>query len=218
MNRPEIITTPVLTDLPLLARCHRKSFPKALSTAMGQAYVEKMLEWYIVDDHAFLFYLKMGERCVGYCGGLLADGQRVKGSASSMIQYSFNKALVSILIRPWLLFHAEFLKKYKLVIKNVWRRFTRVFIKYENIKSVNSSIPPHTGLIVIGVDPAYQGKGYGSMLLAEFENQSKLRKYNYMMLTVLQSNKTAIESYKRNGWEITRYMGNALAMEKRIEV
>ncbi len=216
MNSTEIITTPALTDLPLLARCHRKSFPRALSTAMGQAYVEKMLEWYIVDEHAFLFYLKMGNACIGYCGGLLVDGQRVKGSASSMIQHSFNKAMVSILSRPWLLFHAEFLKKYRLILKNVWRRINRSFRGHEKKRDVDVNTPSHTGLIVIGVDPAFQGKGYGSMLLVEFENQSKLRKYSHMMLTVLQSNKAAIESYRRNGWEITRQEGNALVMEKSI--
>lgn len=214
MNQHEIIITPTHTDLPLLARCHRKSFPKALSTAMGQAYVEKMLEWYIVDEHAFIFYLKLGNTCIGYCGGLLVDGQYVKGSASSMIQHSFNQAVKAILVRPWLLLHSEFLSKYRLVVKNIFRRMKKP--RRLGKQKVALKTVPHTGLIVIGVDPAYQGKGYGSILLAEFENQSKLRKYSHMMLTVLQSNKAAIESYRRNGWEITRQEGNALVMEKSI--
>ena len=77
-------------DLPRLAQCHRTAFPKTLSTAMGQRYVEKMLEWYLVDERAFIFILEHDGQCVGYCGGLKFDGTARVGSASSMIQHSYN--------------------------------------------------------------------------------------------------------------------------------
>jgi ribosomal protein S18 acetylase RimI-like enzyme len=75
---------------------------------------------------------------------------------------------------------------------------------------------PHTGLIVIGVDPAYQGKGYGSKLLQEFEVVSKEMGFNILMLTVKSENAQAIKSYQRNGWVIISDDGKSVAMTKEI--
>ncbi|MBL7843326.1 MAG: GNAT family N-acetyltransferase [Cyclobacteriaceae bacterium] len=210
-----IIEKPEARHLSIIAVCHRKAFPDALSSAMGQHYVEKMLEWYLVDSRAFLFFIEEKGICVGYCGGLVADGKVAVGSASSMIQHSFNQAIKAILMKPWLLLHREFLRKYRLVIKNVWRRINKP--KQAGKQSETVKLIPHTGLIVIGVDPEFHGKGYGSMLLQEFERQTRRKQYKLMMLTVLKTNTSAIESYKRNGWKITREQGNALELEKRIE-
>ncbi|TXH26908.1 MAG: GNAT family N-acetyltransferase [Cyclobacteriaceae bacterium] len=204
-------------DLPRLARCHRVAFPKTLSTAMGQKYVEKMLEWYLVDDRAFIFLLEEDDQCVGYCGGLKFDGNTRVGSASSMIQHSFNAAAKAILIRPWLLVHSEFVSKYGLALKNIWRRLTR-----DKQPSLNSailqadSVEPHAGLVVIGIDPTYQGKGYGSRLLQEFEAVAKKMGFAILKLTVKSTNATAIKSYQRNGWSIVNDDRKSVTMTKKI--
>lgn len=213
MVKPELITELNHDDLSLVARCHREAFPKALSSAMGQTYCKKMLEWYISGNQTFIFYLRLDDICVGYCGGLLFDGKHPLGSASSMIQYSFHEAVKAILLRPWLLFHPEFIRKYRLVLKNVWRHLRR-YVGKPVVSHPPRNVRPHAGLIVIGVAPAHQGKGYGSMLLKEFENQAKKRGYKHLMLTVLRENKQAIEAYSRNGWIITRQEGYSLTMEK----
>lgn len=212
-----IVDKPEAAHLPAIAACHRKAFPRALSSAMGQSYVEKMLEWYLVDSRAFLFFIEDQGICVGYCGGLLADGKTVVGSASSMIQHSFNAAVAAILLRPWLLFHREFLNKYRLIIRNIWRKLR---------KSIGVPLPPtapppdtvpHTGLIVIGVAPEWQGKGIGSRLLTEFERQSADRGFNRMTLTVRSDNAQAIRAYLRNGWQITQDDGISTTMEKQVD-
>lgn len=212
----EIITNVRHQDLSLIARCHRKAFPRALSTAMGQMYCEKMLEWYISDSRTLIFYLRTNGDCIGYCGGLIFDGIHPGGSASSMIQYSFHAAVKAILLRPWLFFHPEFIRKYRLVLKNVWRKFLKWTGKpYKALPPAN--IPPHAGLVVIGVSPEHQGKGVGGILLQEFENQAKSRGYNLLRLTVLQTNTQAIKAYQKNGWVITETKGNSVAMEKVLE-
>ena len=206
-------------DLPRLARCHCSAFPKTLSTAMGQKYVEKMLEWYLVDKRSFIFALQENNGIVGYCGGLKFDGLARVGSASSMIQHSYNLAVKTFLMRPWLFLHPEFISKYKLAVKNVWRRIKRrLGISIINAKSGNHELPqPHTGLIVIGVDPAFQGKGYGSLLLKEFEIISAGLGYVQMMLTVRTDNLQAIRSYSKNGWQVTYQDEKSTTMEKRID-
>lgn len=209
------IVYPTLQDLPRVAACHRLAFPAALSTAMGQSYVEKMLEWYLTDSKAFIFYLEEGGNCVGYVGGLKFHGITRAGSATDMIQHSYRAAVKSFLKRPWLFLHPEFLSKYPLVIKNILRRF---HAKKPLVTPVNEVLPlPHTGLIVIGVDPHHRGKGYASQLLREFEVHSKHLGFKRMMLTVRSDNAHAIKVYEKNGWKQVNQNGNALEMEKTNE-
>lgn len=204
-------------DLVKIAKCHQKAFPKSLSSAMGVNYLIKMLEWYLVDSRAFLFYIQENDLCMGYCGGLKFDGTTRVGSASSMIQHSYNMAVKTFLMRPWLFFHPEFLAKYKLAFRNVIKRIKAVMgIRSEPKPLNNNVIEVHTGLIVIGVDPKVQGKGYGSQLLQEFERVSKNLGFDKMMLTVRTVNSIAIKSYEQNGWSITKVEGVSTSMEKRL--
>ncbi|MDQ2656551.1 MAG: GNAT family N-acetyltransferase [Bacteroidota bacterium] len=214
---PEIVI-PTRNDLPKLAQCHRTAFPRTLSAAMGQRYVEKMLEWYLVDDRAFIFFLQEGSSCVGYCGGLKFDGTHNVGSASSMIQHSYTLALRTFFRRPWLFLHPEFRPKYRLALKNVVRRIGKALGLMSTSRVTKQANPreAHTGLIVIGVNPDLQGKGYGSQLLQEFERSSLALGYNKMMLTVRTDNSKAIQSYVRNGWQTTKVEGKSTTMEKRL--
>lgn len=207
---------PTNKDLPRLAQCHRAAFPKALSSVMGQQYVEKMLEWYLVDKRAFIFMLEDNNQIIGYCGGLKFDGTARVGSASSMIQHSYHRAIRTFLARPWLFFHPEFFPKYKLAFRNVFKRIRKVLGYAEKVVPIENSLAtvPHTGLVVIGVHQTLQGKGYGSMLLQEFERISKSRGFNKMMLTVKSDNEQAIKSYLRNGWVVSRVEGKSTTMEK----
>jgi len=211
------IKTATPHDLIKIAKCHQKAFPKSLSSAMGVTYLTKMLEWYLVDSRAFLFYINQNDVCIGYCGGLKFDGTARVGSASSMIQHSYNMAVKTFLMRPWLFFHPEFLCKYKLAFRNVVKRIKAAMgIKGKSKPLNNNTIEVHTGLIVIGVDPKVQGKGYGSQLLQEFERVSKNLGFDKMMLTVRTDNTNAIKSYKRNGWSIAKVEGASTSMEKRL--
>jgi ribosomal protein S18 acetylase RimI-like enzyme len=204
-------------DLVKIAKCHRKAFPKSLSSAMGVTYLTKMFEWYLVDSRAFLFYIQENELCMGYCGGLKFDGTARVGSASSMIQHSYKQAVKTFLMKPWLFFYPEFLSKYKLAARNVLKRIKLIVgIKEQSKPLNNSEAVPHTGLIVIGVDPKVQGKGYGSQLLQEFERVSKNLGFGKMMLTVRTDNSIAIKSYERNGWSITKVEGVSTSMEKKL--
>lgn len=211
-----IVERPDRRHLPMMAKCHRKAFPNTLSSSMGQHYVEKMLEWYLADPNAFAFFVEEKGICIGYCGGIVVDGSVAVGSASGMIQYSFKAAVLALLVRPWLFLHTEFLKKYRLVLKNVWRRLRASFGVPVPRLAPRNPISPHVGLVVIGVDPAFQKKGYGSVLLKEFERQSVERGFKHMILTVRSDNEKAIRSYERNGWQRTKVEDNSTTMEKRL--
>ena len=200
-----------------IARCHMASFPDALASALGSKYVKKMLEWYISSDKTFLFYVEECGICVGYCGGMVKDGSFETGSASSMAQYSFKQGIYSLSIRPWVIFHKEFVRKNRFVLKNLKMKI-RKFI-FPN-KPLQKSSPYFqtalTGLVTIGVHPDFQGKGYGSLLLREFENKTKEMGIKQMQLSVSSDNVKAIKSYGRNGWIKAQSVGNSLSMVKTI--
>lgn len=205
-------------DLKKIALCHRSAFPRSLSSKMGVKYLTKMIEWYLSDEKKFLFHLEADGQCVGYCGGMVNDETQRMGSASGMFQYSFNEALKSIALRPWLIFHKELISKYKLIIKNIKMRFKndRKIIVQNPINTKGQKQEPVTGLVVIGVSLIHQGKGYGSILLKEFENKTRHLNIHKMALTVKSSNQQAINSYERNGWMIDKKKENYLEMIKII--
>jgi ribosomal protein S18 acetylase RimI-like enzyme len=216
MPSPQIVVDPSVIDLPKIARCHRRAFPRALSSSMGQVYVERMLEWYLVDERAFMFYLADGEDCAGYCGGILIDGKSAFGSATNMIQHSFQSAIRAMITRPWLFFHPEFVGKHRLVFKNVWRRLRSLLGNPPRAGRLARNVPPHSGLVVIGVAPEFQGKGMGQMLLDQFDKESAKRGYTLQVLTVRSDNHHAIRAYERNGWVVVKRSGKSVSMQKSL--
>lgn len=186
---------------------------------MGVKYLCKMLEWYLMDDRAFLFLLEEEGKCRGYCGGLKFDGTSRVGSASSMIQHSFRAAVKTFFTRPWLFVHPEFIPKYKLAGRNVYKKVKKLFVKETARPAVrDASLPEsHAGLIVIGVDSEFQGRGYGSLLLQEFEIRSRGFGFEKLSLTVRSDNSQAIKSYKRNGWTIAAVNGKSTSMLKYLK-
>lgn len=206
-------------ELSDLARCHRAAFPHSLATALGRRYVTRMLSWYLSGSKTFLFHVKdENGHIAGYCGGMVSDGTLPTGSASGMAQHSFYAALWAFATHPWVLWHPEVRAKWPLLKKNVCSRLglrKKKDITPEQSKKMRAA--PRVGLVVIGVDPACQGKGYGSLLLQEFERRA-VTDYgiHQLQLTVLASNSTAIRAYERNGWIRGQQAGNSLQMTKNV--
>lgn len=200
-------------DLKKIALCHQAAFPDSLSSALGLDYVSIMLQWYLSNDSTFLFFVEVGDKCVGYCGGMVKTVWGI-GSASSMAQYSFNAAVLGFCKKPWLILHPEVRAKYRFLIKNVYNRF---FSKQKLKGDPSIVFEPYAGLVVIGVEPTYQGKGYGSLMLKEFEKITRQRGLKKMVLSVLTANVQAIGSYTRNGWMISKIDGRSVGMEKLLD-
>ncbi len=211
-----IIKEALESDLSRIAECHISAFPKSLSSALGTRYVTKMLGWYLSLDRTFLFFLEEEDLVMGYCGGVIKEGNMaIMGSASSMAQYSFDEGIRAFLHRPWLMFHPELRAKYLFVGKNLWTRLKRFFRADQKKQNQTSGIiVPYVALIVIGVRADKQGKGYGSMLLQEFERKTIELGYKKMLLTVLTNNIKAIKSYEKNAWVIANSTKQSTTMEK----
>lgn len=212
------VKTSTQSDLKKIAECHRSAFPGSLSSAMGISYLVRMIGWYLSGKNRMLFHVEDGGKVIGYCGGMIDDGTESMGSASGMIQFTFNDAVKAIALRPWLLFHSEMHSKYGLIIKNVKRRFG-IGKKKTGKSSTAKPGPvaePLAGLVVIGVAKEFMGRGYGSLLLKEFESRARAAGIKKLGLSVRKENEQAIKSYARNGWVITKENPQSYEMEKNV--
>jgi len=190
-------------DLIKIAQCHKKAFSKSLSSKLGLRYCIKMLSFYIEDNRGVLFHIIEGDTVTGYCGGLMNRVPGLHGSATSVTQHTFRSLVLNILIRPWLVFHPEIRMNFPLIIKNLkLRLFGLDSRETANIQAQNKEFVPSMGLVVIGVSPDHQGKGFGSLLLREFELKAQKEGFPQMHLSVRRSNSQAIAAYKKNGWQI----------------
>ena len=195
-----------LSDLPEIVDCHKDAFPAALSTKQGSRFISKMMEWYISSDRGVLFHVYDDEgEMAGYCGGIVTRKPGLLGAVSSISQYAFKDFLKSYLRKPWLILHPENLKKSPYIVKNLLIKFgLKKKVKQVSSESKEDFLP-FMGLVVIGVKNKYHGKGYGSILLQEFERLAREDGgIKRIQLSVKASNSKAIRSYLRNGWQVSK--------------
>lgn len=201
-------------DLPALARCHARAFPHALSTRQGPRFVRKMLEWYVVSPRGVLFHVESGGEVVGYCGGVRNEPGE-PGAFTSISQYAFWTFAGSVALRPWLLFDPDNRRRWHDIGRNVLIRFgLRRPVPLKEVPHRGNE-ERHWGLVVIGVDPAHEGRGHGSVLLREFEQRARADGVRFVRLSVRRVNERAIAAYERNGWVAIEQNEMSQVMEKK---
>ena len=202
-------------DLINIVKCHKSVFPDALSSKLGPLFILKMYEWYITSDRGILFHIENEDNeIIGYCGGIITKHKGQHGAVTSISQYSFNTFVISYLIRPWLLFHPEMLKKISSIKKNILLKLDL----NKQIEKINKEdFIPFMGLVVIGLTKDNQGKGIGSTLLNEFEKRAKNNiDIKKISLSVKPENLNAIKAYSKNGWETGKQTKTSIQMYKLI--
>ena len=203
-------------DLKSIVECHKSAFPDSLSTRLGSKFIYKMLEWYISSERGVLFHtLNSKGEVIGYVGGIITLKEGMHGAVTSISQYAFKTFIFCYLVRPWLLFHKDNLKKIPVIIKNILIKIG--FYKHKVVIN-NDKFQPFMALVVIGVKQGSQGMGLGSVLLTEFENiASQTPQVIKINLSVNEKNTNAIKSYKKNGWKISHYSKKSINMFKFIK-
>ena len=215
------VVTSNKTHFDLISKCHIRSFPESLSSALGSNFIKVMLSWYLSSDKVFLFHIENNLNVViGYCGGIIVDGTLGTGSTSGMAQHTFKAAIRGFISHPWLLFHKELRNKWPIFFKNILMKIglkSKQHFSREQVKQFSAE--PSAGLVVIGVAPSFQGKGYGSILLQEFE-RIVFSKYGIknLQLSVNADNTLAIRAYEKNGWFQASTNGKSFVMKKYIAI
>lgn len=200
-------------DLIDIVACHKSAFPDAMSSKMGNSFVFKMMEWYLKSDRGVLFHLEnKNNEILGYCGGIITKEKGLPGAVTSISQYSFNIFVLSFLIRPWMFFHSENLKKLSTIKKNIFLKFGL----HKPVKTLSKEeFIPFMGLIVIGLKKKNQSKGLGAILLNEFEKRAiEDNDVEKIILSVKPENINAIKAYSKNGWKISKNSNTSTQMFK----
>ena len=205
----------IVSDLDQIALCHKAAFPDSLSSKLGSKFRKKMLSWYILDERGVLFHVKENNEVVGYCGGVITKLPGLPGAASSITQFSFNLFIRSFLLRPWLIVHPENINRISFFIKNVLVKL-KVKKAVSLAQSKQENFQTFWGLVVIGVLPKFHGKGFGSVLLQEFERLARLDKVDKISLSVKSDNIKAMNSYIANGWQINNTNIDSLNLIKKL--
>ncbi len=189
-------------------------FADSLTVKLGDLYIAKTLEWFLVDNNKFLYHVITSDnKIVGYCGGFVSK-HIGDGSTSGMMKYAMKEAFLGILKKPYLLFHKEVIAFYPLIFKNIFQKY---FYHDKNISSDKiTAVENKLGLVVIGVHPNFRGKGIFEMLMNTFENEAASRNISKLSLSVRSNNARAIAAYKKNGWQINKQTSAAVNMYKVI--
>jgi GNAT superfamily N-acetyltransferase len=208
-----------ISDLKKMAKCHKSAFPNSLSSKLGILFIKKMLSWYIIDQRGVIFHISENNRIIGYCGGIIFKEAGLSGAATSITQFCFKTLIFSYILRPWLIFHSDNFKRISFIKRNVFLKMG--LVKNENsnyniISSPKTPFQPLLGLVVIGVDSKFQGKGIGSVLLMEFERLAKIDKVHKIYLSVKSKNIQAIKVYEKNGWIKGSRNEDSLTMYKEL--
>jgi ribosomal protein S18 acetylase RimI-like enzyme len=201
-------------DLDLITRCQMMAFPDALSTKLGKAYVKKMLEWYLTNDRGLLLIIKSEVDIIGFIGCIYYNNNQQTGAATLITQYTFLNFLGAILSRPWLLFNYDLLIRYKFIFRNILVRIG--FSKYAKIGPIISreKFINRLGLVVIGIEPRFQGQGYISPLMQYFERTAVAIGAKEVTLSVKKNNLRALKAYKKQNWTIFSESKDSYALKK----
>ncbi|GAB5555122.1 MAG: hypothetical protein Sapg2KO_47130 [Saprospiraceae bacterium] len=205
-----------IEDLSDIAICHRSAFPNSLASKQGSRFLSKMLEWYVVSDRGTLFHIREAGKVLGYIGAIYVPEPGMIGAASSITQYAFKEFIRSILIRPWLLFHPDVLRRVGFIVKNL---SAKLGLKKEmgDLASDVEDFESYLGLVVVGVEKDTQGKGIGASLMNYLAILGqKEYQVNRLLLTVSKMNEKALKSYKSNDWTIRKDEGDHYQLVKEL--
>jgi ribosomal protein S18 acetylase RimI-like enzyme len=186
-----------------------------LATRLGKCYVTKTLDWFLHNPNRFLFHIEEDNKVVGYCGGFI-PAKIGDGSSSGMLQHAFNEAIKGIVLRPWLLFHAEVVAQYPFLWRNIKRKVTGKVVPAATPTNRSGTYKQYVGLVVIGVRPENRGAGIAQLLMEEFEKKSLEHQQHYLVLSVKKDNLRAIKAYHNFGWSIKEEAAGTYVLHKTI--
>jgi len=202
MTDYKIILPDKSTNLKKIAECRIAAFPHSLSSKLGTEFVSKMLSMY-VEKNNFIITVESDDECMGFVTALVPENEHSCSTRES-INFTFNDLLKGLIRKPWLFLHPVILREYKVGLEMLRKKFKGNFKQLQtdapDLTKLSPEIINSVGLIDIAVQPKYQGKGYGSILLNAFENHCRQIGKHKMHLSVKPDNYNAIQSYKKNGW------------------
>jgi len=171
-------------DLPQIASIHSAAFPDALFTAFGPNCVARYYSWHMEGKHAVsTIGLECGDKLIGFC--VLLRWNDFRG----FLRRDLPILVARLLRSPSLAMRPGFVKRL--------RGGTSVLTG----KSRATAEPGTFRILSIAVEPAYQGRGLGQIMLRAAAEIALRDGASTLALTVHPDNRRAVRAYERDGWK-----------------
>ncbi|QQS47103.1 MAG: GNAT family N-acetyltransferase [Acidobacteriota bacterium] len=179
-------------ELPEIARVHLRAFPDSALTALGAEAVRRYYSWLLDGPHeSHSIGIRVSGELAGFCfGGVF------RGAMSGYLQANRRYLTLLVLSRPWLIGNSLFRDRLRLGIRLLRRLRKR---PQAPPGPENQKIPSYA-ILVIAVNPEFQGRGIGRSLMEEAEIDARRRGFERMHLGVNPGNAQAIRFYEGLGW------------------
>lgn len=191
VSRDVVVRRLSATDLPAVARIHCGAFKKSALTRFGLETVERFYSWQLRETRAHALGVDVAESgLAAFCfAGVFADA-----FAGFMRE---NKRFLASRVarRPWLV-------ATPLVLKRIGRGL-RILSRPQPPPSAPQPCERAFDILAIGVDPQYQRRGFGRLLMDEAQELAQRNGFRLMTLFVNRDNVQAQRFYERLGWQKT---------------
>ena len=184
-----------IDDLSSVSEVHLRAFKgRALST-LGKEAVRRYYEWQLLGPHQSICLGAFNDNnLAGFCfGGVF------RSATSGFLRKNKWYLTLRVITHPWLIASPIFRERLELGL-----RILRNNPKEHKVTSINKSEMAQIqsfGILAIGVDPRYQGFGYGKKLMMEEEKNAIEQGFQRMQLSVDKNNYHAIGFYESLGWK-----------------
>lgn len=177
-------------DLGRVAEIHFAAFPRSAMSALGIPALRRYYEWQLTGPHdAAALGVREGGELAAFCfGGVF------RGAVAGFLRKNRGFLVLRVLSRPWLVANPLFRERLWLGVTLPLR------LRAEKAAPPPPPRAPSFGILSIAVDPRFEGRGLGRVLMEEMESIARQRGFPAMNLTVDPENGRAVGFYERLGW------------------
>ncbi len=186
-------------DLSEISILHRSLFKDHYLGKFTLNFIRRFYSCYLTRNIIFLIAESEDNKVVGFVMG--GKSSILAECMNQFMRKFFFQYLVEVIVKPSLWLYT--LKRILILFRNKIKRDSKL----------DRTLT--WGLLSIGIDKQYQGKGVAKKLLIEFELALPLDISKYI-LSVKEDNKKAIAFYNKNGFVLKTRKRDGLYLEKEI--
>jgi ribosomal protein S18 acetylase RimI-like enzyme len=183
-------------DIPHVTRVHQAAFPDSTLTVLGEGTLRRYYQWHMQERYAIVFLgaHHAEEGLLGFC---LAGVFR--GTMAGFLSRHRLYLAWRVTTRPWAMTRRQVRHRIAYGVK-VFLRSRR---ERSPTRAPGAARPKvrSLNLLAIAVNPRWQRRGVGVLLMAELERIARDQSFDQMTLGVNSDNFEAIRFYERLGWE-----------------
>jgi ribosomal protein S18 acetylase RimI-like enzyme len=177
-------------DLPGITSIHIKAFPGRAFTDLGSEAIYRYYDWQLQGPYESV------------CEGIFQDGSLLgycfsgvfRNSLAGFLKKNGGFLILRVITHPWLVFSSFFRGRIALAVNHLRR------VPSASLPKAVSRVQSF-GILVIAVNPDWQGWGLGKKLMHQAEERARNQGFSRMRLTVDPKNIQAITFYKKLEWE-----------------